>query len=422
MADFSIESAVERIHDSRSRSYMKEVISSYNAENFRSATVMLWSVVVCDILFKLDELTNSYGDATASGIIKEIEGLQKANPRSPEWEWKLVELVLNRTKLLEPADFAHLDALQNDRHLAAHPVLTASFELHSPTKENVRSHIRNALEGLLTKPPIMTKKVFHAFTEDLEAVQSVMIDDMYLTKYLTAKYFKNLHPAIEDSIFRSLWRLVLRSEDPQCTSNRDINFRALRLLYLRRRQYLKNLISADATYYSEISSRKDVLWLTFRFLSEFPEIRPNLTDAANAPIKAITDTDFDFERIFIVGFREPTDFDFAAVAWFYANDMTTHLNGVIGKIDGDHQIGSAAYHALYAAAKENGQDKLAREIAITSYSLPSCWSYDRADLVFGSLLRPYIKEYDTDDLTKLLVAIEGNGLWAEAGKRGPSVP
>ena len=46
----------DEIYFSKTREYFQEVISSYSIGNYRSATVMLYSVAVCDILFKLNEL------------------------------------------------------------------------------------------------------------------------------------------------------------------------------------------------------------------------------------------------------------------------------------------------------------------------------------------------------------------------------
>ena len=86
MGDFSLDAARERIADARTRRYFGEVYSSYANGNHRSAVVRLWSVVVCDLLFKLDLLRTAYADATAEAILTEIEDLRKKNPKSPEWE------------------------------------------------------------------------------------------------------------------------------------------------------------------------------------------------------------------------------------------------------------------------------------------------------------------------------------------------
>ena len=70
---------------------------------------MLWSVAICDILFKLAE---HYDDAVAKEILDEIESARSANDKSTEWEWKLVEEIKKRTQLLERGDLANLEWLQ----------------------------------------------------------------------------------------------------------------------------------------------------------------------------------------------------------------------------------------------------------------------------------------------------------------------
>src|SRR5690554_3734648 len=99
------------IYDGKTKEYFAEVFSSYQKGNYRSATVMLWSVSVCDLLHKLKHLVDMYGDSIASGIISEVRQAQVDNPRSSDWEYKLVEKISERTHLLEVADVDHLSYL-----------------------------------------------------------------------------------------------------------------------------------------------------------------------------------------------------------------------------------------------------------------------------------------------------------------------
>ena len=48
MNDFSIERATEKIVIPRTRRYFDEVYGCYSAGHYRSAVVMLWSVVITD--------------------------------------------------------------------------------------------------------------------------------------------------------------------------------------------------------------------------------------------------------------------------------------------------------------------------------------------------------------------------------------
>lgn len=272
MTDFSIEMAVERITDHRTRQYFEEVHRSYVGGNYRSAVVMLWSVVVCDLLFKLDQLATAYADATARTLLDEIERLRAPNPRSPEWESQLLDKVKERTHLLHEADYENLQHLQKHRHLCAHPVLTEAEALFSPNKETTRAQIRNALEGLLTKPAIMTKKVFNALAEDLEALKDRLPDDRSLKRYLESKYFPHLVVPVENAIFRSLWSLVFKVTDNRCEANRAINYRTLRILYERRPQDINRLIENDKAYFGQVTVSGTPLDYLLAFLRDHPAV------------------------------------------------------------------------------------------------------------------------------------------------------
>ena len=157
MRDFSVDLQTERIYSAKTREYFEEVIKSYYSESYRSAVVMLYSIVIADLLYKIEDLKELYGDINAIAILDEITSLQKRNPNSPDWESKLIELIKEKTNLLEPADFLHLVTLQKHRHLCAHPVLTEGYELYRPNRETARAHIRNMLDGVLVKPPLQEK-------------------------------------------------------------------------------------------------------------------------------------------------------------------------------------------------------------------------------------------------------------------------
>ena len=233
MTDFSLEAAAERIVDRRTKAYFAEVWSSYAHGNYRSATVMLWSVVVADMLFKLEEIKSIYADPTAEGILKEIQDYKNTNPKSPEWEWHLVDKIKNRTHLLEPGDYVNLQSLVSHRHLCAHPILSATERLRT---------IQGAVSGPYTEfsrwyadqATNFDKKVFAALLEDVEQKQAVLPDDESLERYLGAKYFKGLTVPVENSLVRSLWRIVFKTTDQRCEQNRSINYRTFRLFYRRR--------------------------------------------------------------------------------------------------------------------------------------------------------------------------------------------
>ena len=82
---------IEEIYFSKSKEYFKEVLSSYANGNYRSATVMLYSVAVCDILFKLRELKDMYNDSVAAQILETVEREQSTSNKKSSWEKTLVD-------------------------------------------------------------------------------------------------------------------------------------------------------------------------------------------------------------------------------------------------------------------------------------------------------------------------------------------
>ena len=63
----------EKIYFTKTKEYFQEVISSYSNGNYRSAVVMLYSICICDLLYKLQELKDIYNDSTAINILQTIE-------------------------------------------------------------------------------------------------------------------------------------------------------------------------------------------------------------------------------------------------------------------------------------------------------------------------------------------------------------
>lgn len=70
MSLYLIES--ENIYFPQIRGYFKEIVSSYDNGNYRSAMVMLYSTIVCDLLLKLKELNEVYSDKKAEEILASV--------------------------------------------------------------------------------------------------------------------------------------------------------------------------------------------------------------------------------------------------------------------------------------------------------------------------------------------------------------
>jgi hypothetical protein len=301
--NFSIESSIEKIQNNNTKEYFKEVYQTFVNGNFRSCTVMLYSVLICDLVYKLRDLRDIYGDTKAKKILDDIEDLQIKKPKSPDWESKLVEFISTQTSLLEASDIVAIESLQKFRHLSAHPVLNNSDLLYSPNKDLVLGLIRNILEGVLTNPPFFSNRIFETFLNDLVDVKDKITDDENLENYLKSRYLKRLKETDFKKMFRSLWKIVFNSEDQKSIDNRQITFKSLRLLLKNKKDICLELIRNEQDFFSNVTKNGSLINLVI-LLSRFPEIYKLL----DKPLQLLIDAQIesDDNLVFVSWFNKPS--------------------------------------------------------------------------------------------------------------------
>lgn len=353
---------------------------------------MLWSVVICDIIYKLNHLVDIYDDKQAKNILKTIERIQTNNPKSSEWEIKLIEESWNNTQLIDNVEYTYLDFLQKQRHLCAHPVLTGNAELHSPNKETVRSLLRNSLEYVLTKPPFYTSKILDEILSDISNNSSALQTERNMRRYLESRYLNKMNSKTEVKIFKSLWKLVFRVEDERCNSNRLINFCALKIIATRNKDEIQAEISSNQDFFSNISENTEIINFLIELISirDFSFIYEYLTEYAKVQINHKIDTSIDGK----------------IMAWFIKTDLNSHYNDLDNWISTDHpDFDENQIKKLHSLYDSDEWDNLFCKLISTYYG--SSTSYNEADRKFYNLIS-YIDMFDEDCFRFLLQKIEDN--------------
>lgn len=352
---------------------------------------MLWTVVVCDLVYKLQTLRDMHGDTTADSLLKDVEAKQAANPTNPDWEIYLLDEVFKRTKLLESGEHTQLQGLQKLRHLSAHPVLTGTDLLFHPTKEAARAHIRTALEAILLRPPLFSKKIVNALVGDIAANKASLISKDTLKTYLDARYFPNMPLAIEIELFRALWKFCFKLRNVDTDANRDINVAALGVICDRNPAAIRAAIDGDQPYFSDVGPDAELLTALIGFLTEYPVLHGSLNNAAQILIKAQIDANINLKlkAIFLHA-------DFAALVTALANESADAFDGVTAE---------NWLEFLDTATKESLLLE-ACDIAIVNYG--KSLSYDDADMRFGRFITAILDRIDAIRMTNLLDTIENN--------------
>lgn len=403
MQEFSLERIAEQIHYGKTKGYFEEVLSSYNNGNYRSTVVMLWSVAICDIIYKLQSLIDLYDDSSAKEILREVTAIQDQDYKSSAWEIKLLDDVHEKTYLLDSSEYEDLRYLQKQRHLSAHPVLNSERELHSPNKETVRSLLRNTLEGLLVKPPFYTQRIMKELLEDIAESADVLNTRSKVKKYVESRYLNRTKPAVEINLFRSLWKLVFKLDNDKCEKNRHLNLHVLELLSNRNKASIPPEIEGDSDYYSNVSSTGNPLSFLVYYLSKNSNIFPLLSKDAQLKIEHCIFTD-DVGR---------------TVGWFIKDNLSQHGDDIEKWIkSGDHpNFTTAQFDALLEIADtEEWQNRFCK--IVTDYYTAS-YSYDQADMRYEIAIPKYIQLFNADGLAYLAERIEGNSqCYARSRARG----
>lgn len=185
-----LEALLLEIQDDNIRAYAGEAIASYSAGAYRSAIVSIWIAIVYDLYQKFRILSETYHDKAAKQNIEEIDKIRK-NPDKKQvasWEREILKNACDKVQMITKLEYEHLDRIQQDRHRCAHPVLDSEGFLFQPTPELARTHIRTAIEVLLSQPPIIGKAAGEALERDVEGLY--FPDDLEgVRNFLSGRHF-----------------------------------------------------------------------------------------------------------------------------------------------------------------------------------------------------------------------------------------
>jgi len=394
MSEFSIENLSEKIHNGKTKFYFQEVLSSYQNGNYRSAVVMLWSVAVCDIIYKLQFLVDLYDDKQAKTILNEIIEIQRNDPKSPSWESKLLDDTFKKTQLLDSAEYENLVYVQKQRHLSAHPTLNSDSELHTPNKETIRALIRNTLESVLIKPPFYTQKIIDKFLTDIAEVAPMINTRDLAKRYVESHYLNRLKPETEVSIYRSMWKLVFKLDDDECNNNRDINLQVIDIIGKRNFDRIKEAILGNRDYYSNISAQETILNYLVVYLGKNFSIYNLLNDDARLKIKHNTQTT---KAGIIYG-------------WFVCDNLEQYYENILSLTNTNRNATFSfkdiqLQFILEVSDTKEWQKQFCK--ILSNYYSKSI-DYDQSDLRFEKAIFPYLKLFDEDSIKFLLDCIETN--------------
>lgn len=392
-----LETLYDKIYNKKTKSYFREVLISYQNESYRSAVVMLYSVVISDILYKLSDMDTIYEDENAKSILNYIREEQKDKPNSPEWEKKIIEEVNKKTKLIDSSLLANINHLKNQRNLSAHPIIDSNDYLLSPTREDIIAHMRNMLEGLFTKPPIFTREIEMHFIIDLAEKKEYLINDSDLEKYIVNNYIKYFNDYIIRNIFSKLWKFTFKLVNEETTENRDMNIRTLQILFNEKKSLLLTYLNEQ--YYQEnISFDNEVVFHRFIQFIAKNKIYEYLNDNTKKLLKA----------------KIENDENLSFISYFLKNNIVEHLKSIEEEVNNPlskpfeyNNVKKEYTESMYNICQYEGHTEKFLDLSLLIFSKSN--NFDNANHNFDSYIEPFILKFSEYQLKQIINIFDENG-------------
>lgn len=403
LMEFNIEDCSDRIYHPKTKEYIREVISSFSNSNYRSAVVMLYSVTMCDLIYKLKEAAEIYQDTKAIQILMEVNARQEKNPTNSDWEAYLIDEICDSTRLLDSHEAENLRHLRKHRHLSAHPVLNQVDILFSPNPETAKAHIRNTIEGILSKGALMHGDIFGQLVEDIANEKEYLADDQTLKRYIESKYLRPMSTLVRNKVFKSLWRIVFKSEDSRCEENRNINYKVLYIMLERNYPELIEHIKDESSFFSQLSEKKHIYKKMVNLITNFPKVFEVLEEHGREKLKAKIKLD---EHLIIEAFflsmSIPEHFKFLADR--YHQEEPTYYGSKYCLIK--HGFDSSDIKFLRKLATQNDCLFEFYELMIDHYKHST--DFNMAGLCYDFCISPHLSKFNKENIVNLLEAVNSN--------------
>lgn len=375
----------DNIYFSQTKEYFREIISSYDNGNYRSAMVMLYSTIVCDLILKLKELSDVYSDEKAEKILEELEKKRKT-ANSSQWEWDLINKIKNQTEILSDETYATIEHIYSLRNFSAHPALTEDYELISPSPEMTVAYIKKALENIFTKPAVFTKNIVDRMSNDIASKKDLYRYDLdAFSAYLNKVYLSRMSDKVIKKVFYAFWKFTFKkAEGEEFVDNRHVNRNTLEIILDKNYKMLCEYISENKDLFTVASDYQCEISICI-LLACYPEIFFVLDSTVQYQIKTFKSEYGNLLR------------------WFTATSLEEHLNTVNFSKD---QIGSGVQKLLKRVCSAQGAPHLFTKFLISHYGKSA--SFNSAKARFEDAIEPWIDHFSESDFVELINIINNN--------------
>lgn len=382
----------ENIYNEKTKNYFEEVLSSYNNKNYRSAVVMLYSIVIYDIVAKIKELDEIYNQKWAKKTLDEVNTQRKAAPKSPEWEKLLLDNIKQQNDFLSLSIIEEIQHLREVRNQCAHPAIDNNDELFTPSRYEADALIYRMLKDILTIPAMFTNKITDYITEQISKIAGYSEfkwkDKNQLSKSFL-KYFKRMNDAVFVKVFKDMWKLTFFTSNEECDKNRFSNMLFLDIMLRERHTVIIDAMKSQKEYFNKISSDAKVNKYLSILIYRNNYLLSFLDDATKSFIKNSR-------------YEMP---DVRLFAWFAFDTKEEYIDNLFQENAPQKFSDIILDNYRYDPALLDVKDYFKKSI-IKYYTNSS--SFNDADKNFNNLIYPLSNELSKEEVLKIIEDSEGN--------------
>jgi len=375
----------EDIYFPQIKVYFREIISSYDNGNYRSAIVMLYSTIVCDLFLKIKEISDVYSDEKTERLLQEINK-ERQQAKNSDWEWSLIKKIRQQTELLNDETYNVVQHIYDLRNFSAHPAMNEDYELISPTPEMTVAYIKKALEDIFVKPSVFAQNIVDRMSDDIAMRREQYVGDIEAFKlYLNKVYFQRMSDKMMNQVFKAFWKFAfIKTDGDVYNKNRIINRMTLDAILCERYEVVCKFVEEHPVYFTAASEPKCLVQLCV-LLAFYPHVYGKLDETTKYQITGCSDGAAPLFK------------------WFISGKLEEYLLGVRRSKDG---ISKEVLEALRLVCEKQGQPRVFYKFLIDHYS-KSC-SFASARARFDEVIENYLDDFNAEEFIKMIEVINSN--------------